>query len=58
MQVGDKISVVPETVMNYDDKMKPVHGMMQGRVCYIHSKNRYFTVEFPSGVRESFRGPL
>lgn len=54
MQVGDAISVMSETVCNYDEHMKPVYGMIKGTICYIHPKNRYFTVEFPSGLRESF----
>ena len=52
MTVGDLIEITP-TVDGV--KRKPV----MGRVVYIHSKRRYYTVEYqlPGGgtLRESFR---
>ena len=60
MYIGQKVLRVPVTFYNTDkngekNNMTP----LPGRVCYIHPKGRYHTVEFETRggkVRESFQG--
>ena len=52
MQVGDIVhvkSVVP------DERTQALRTLMRkARVIYIHPKHRFYTVQFESGVKESF----
>ena len=52
MRVGDPVMVPAE---EWDEKKVTVKkGMRRGCVTYIHPQGRFFTVQFPSGVRASY----
>lgn len=58
MKTGDKVTMIPETFMGYDDRGKPERRPLRGTVVYIHPRKRYYTVEFETRggpVRESFK---
>ena len=52
LKIGDEISVQRTTVDEKSMNQKTV--VTAGRVIYINQAHHYFTVEFPSGLRESF----
>lgn len=52
MKVGDMISVQSAVPDERTQAMKTV--LRKARVVYIHPKQRFYVVEFSSGVRESF----
>ena len=52
MKVGDMISVQSAVPDERTQAMKAV--MRKARVVYVHPKQRFYVVEFSSGVRESF----
>lgn len=55
MKVGDKVIRTPQSFADFDIKTgKSAQRPMRGKVMYIHPKNRYYVVEFESGIRESF----
>ena len=52
MQVGDTVSVKAHTLDERTQRVQTV--MRKAQVIYIHPKHRFYTVQFESGVRESF----
>ena len=44
MQVGDRITVVPETITKDDDRSRADRRPISGTICYIHPEGRYYTV--------------
>ena len=52
MQVGDIVRVKARVLDETSQKVKSV--MRKAQVIYIHPKHRFYTVQFESGVRESF----
>lgn len=55
MKIGDKVTRTPQSFSDFDIKTgKQNLRPMRSKVVYIHSRNRYYVVEFESGIRESF----
>lgn len=58
MKIGERVTMIPETIMGMDDRGKPERWPLAGRVVYIHPKERFYTVEFKTRggpLRESFK---
>lgn len=58
MKTGDKVTMIPETLMDEDTNGKRYKRPIRGTVVYIHPRKRYYTVEFETRggpLRESFK---
>lgn len=58
MKIGDKVTMIPETILGIDKRGGRERRPMKGRIVYIHPKGRYYTVEFETrgnSVKESFK---
>ena len=59
MKVGDRVTRLPQTISELDDKCRATRRTMKGVVVYIHPLGRYHIVEFETAggpIRESFSG--
>ena len=55
MKIGDKVTRIPQSFSDIDIKTgKQNQRPMRAKITYIHPNNRFYAVEFESGVRESF----
>lgn len=58
MKIGDKVTMVPETLLEESSDGKRYKRPMKGMVVYVHPKGRYYTVAFDTRggpIRESFK---
>lgn len=59
VRIGDRVTRVPETFGQLDDKSNKTKAPMKGTVVWVHPQERFHVVEFdaPGGkIRESFAG--
>jgi len=59
MEIGEKVTRTPKTIVGDGQKGKQMEMPMRGRVVYIHPWGRFHVVEFQMRgglVREAFPG--